>query len=104
MHSGPRHAAAAYSWRCPCRDLPRPLVLKLQDVPDVDLPRWLDDCERARVCNVVAYLATVLRDEDLGKTEDNSAWKVPTAPGESDVGDLEPTSPVASDDVQPVPY
>jgi hypothetical protein len=80
------------------------LVLKLQDVPDVDLPRWLDECERARVCNVVAYLATVLRDEDLGETEDNSAWKVPTAPGESDVGDLEPTSPVASDDMQPVPY
>ena len=117
VHSGPRHAATAQIWtfedtkkvmrfklNLSYRDIPTPLVLKLQALPDVQLLRWLEKCERAGVSNVVAYLSAFLRYEDLGQTEDNSDSRVPTAPGESDVVDLEPTSPVESDDMQAVPY
>ena len=88
----------------PWCDIPTPLLLKLQALPDVELLRRLDECECAGVRDVLRYLETAFRNEDLGKTETNSESKVLTAPGESDVVDLEPTSPVASDDMQPVPY
>jgi len=88
----------------PWCDIPTPLLLKLQALPDIELLRRLDECECAGVRDVLRYLETAFRNEDLGKTETNSESKVLTAPGESDVVDLEPTSPVASDDTQPAPY
>ena len=116
VHSGPSHAATAHRWTLEetkkvvrfklnlhHRDLPARLVRKLQAMLDVQLLRWLEECDSAGVCNVVADQSTFLRDEDFGKTEDNSDSRVPTAPGESDVVDLEPTSPVESDDMQAVP-
>ena len=95
------NAVQSYTPWC---DIPTPLLLKLQALPDVELLRRLDECECAGVRDVLRYLETAFRNEDLGKTETNSESKVLTAPGESDVVDLEPTSPVASDDMQPVPY
>jgi hypothetical protein len=95
------NAVQSYTPWC---DIPTPLLLKLQALPDVELLRRLGERECPGVRDGLRYLETAFRNEDLGKTETNSESKVLTAPGESDVVDLEPTSPVASDDMQPVPY